>query len=272
MQIGTASFQPNHGSPWNSDVSPDVSGLDRVVAAGQRIAPSRPLKVLLISAWFPPSNVIGAVRVGHFAKSLYETGHDVRVLAADKPGDRSLPLGIPADRVTYVRAPQGGKLLDPLIVPLLKLVRRLGRMRRKVASDQTASAAPQSSGSVRLNWRRQYYALALFPDANAPWMHNVTSAGRQLIKHWRPDIIIASAPPNSGLIAARRIARTCRAPWVADLRDLWADNSYYTFPLWRLWLDLSVERSILRSAAGLITVSPIWADILRRKYKQPVAC
>jgi hypothetical protein len=114
-----------------------VNELDSIAVPRDGIIAGRRLKVLLVSAWFPPSNVIGAVRVGHFAKSLYETGHDVRVLAADKPGDQSLPLGIPADRVDYVQAPQGGTLLDPLIGPLLKLVRRLGGMRRKVASDQT---------------------------------------------------------------------------------------------------------------------------------------
>jgi hypothetical protein len=228
--------------------------------------------VLLVSNWFPPSNVIGAIRVGHFAKSLYETGHDVRVLAAHKPGDQSLPLGIPADRVIYVRAPQGGELLDLFVGPLLKFVRRFGRAPRKVAHDQASAAAQPSSGAGTLDLRRHYYALVQFPDLNAPWMRRATSAGRQLVKHWRPNIILASAPPNSGLIAARRIARACHAPWIADLRDLWADNSYYAHPRWRLWLDRLVERSILRSAAGLITVSPIWADMLRRKYEQPVAC
>ena len=74
------------------------------------------------------------------------------------------------------------------------------------------------------------------------------------------------------LIAAQRIARKCGAPWVADLRDLWSDNSYYAYPRWRLWLDRLYERSILRSAAGLVTVSLSWADILRGKYEQPVAC
>jgi hypothetical protein len=255
-----------------SSLRGDVNGSGSGAAARNGRFSARPLKVLLVSNWFPPSNVIGAVRVGHFAKSFYETGHDVRVLAAHRPGDLSLPLGIPADRVIYIQAPQGGELLDSFVQPLLKLIRRFGRVPRKIARDQAAAAAQQSSGTVALDLRRHYYALLQFPDLNAPWMRRVTSAGRQLVKHWRPDIILASAPPNSGLIAARRIARVCHVPWVADLRDLWADNSYYAHPRWRLWLDRLVERSILRSAAGLISVSPIWADMLRRKYEQPVAC
>jgi hypothetical protein len=103
-------------------------------------------------------------------------------------------------------------------------------------------------------------------------MRRATAAGRKLVKHWRPSIILASAPPNSGLIAAWRIAKICRAPWIADLRDLWADNSYYDHPNWRLSIDRFIEPAVLRSAAGLVTVSPIWADILRDKYEQPVAC
>src|SRR3954453_22090565 len=104
MQIGTASFRQDLGSVRDPDVSPDVDGLDRVAATGERTAPSRPLKVLVVSTWFPPANVIGAIRVGHFAKSFYESGHDVRVLTAQHPGDQSLPLTFPANRVIYIPA------------------------------------------------------------------------------------------------------------------------------------------------------------------------
>jgi hypothetical protein len=274
MQIGTASFQPDLGSTWNSDVSPDVNGLDRVAATGENVAPSRPLKVLLVSTWFPPANVIGAIRVGHFAKSFHEAGHDVRVLTAQNPGDQSLPLGLPADRVVYVQAPRSGEMLDRFVGPPLKFVRRLVRAISKPAGNETAPSArpPSGSGSAARDLRRHYYALMQFPDAYAPWLRRATSVGYQLVREWRPDIILASAPPNSGLIVGQRIARRCGAPWIADLRDLWAENSYYAHPRWRLWIDQLVERSVLRGAAGLITVSPIWADMLHRKYEQPVAC
>ena len=174
-----------------------------------------------------------------------------------------------------------GEWVDSLIHPPLRLVRRVGgaapaEVNRaapaEVARNQAASISRPVSGSVAANLRRHYYALMQIPDTYAPWMRRATAAGRKLVKHWRPDIILASAPPNSGLIAAWRIARACRAPWIADLRDLWADNSYYYHPNWRLWIDRLIEPAVLRSAAGLVTVSPIWADMLRGKYEQPVAC
>src|SRR5438067_13642515 len=79
-----------------------------------------PLKVLMVCHWFPPSNVIGAVRLGKLAKSLHDAGHDLRVLAADVPGDHTLPLEIPANRVTYVHAKQRDQVFDSLtsLIPL----------------------------------------------------------------------------------------------------------------------------------------------------------
>ena len=258
-----------------------MNEFDGVAAVTEADFPSRRLAVLLVSYWFPPSNAIGAVRVGHFAKSLYEAGHDVRVLTAENGGDQSLPLGIPAERVIYVRAPLVGEWLGSLIHPPLRWVQRVGRPAPaevnhaspgEAASSRATPIARPISGSVEANLRRHYYALMQIPDTYAPWMRRATAAGRKLVKHWRPDIILASAPPNSGLIAAWRIARACRAPWIADLRDLWADNSYYYHPNWRWSIDRLIEPAVLRSAAGLVTVSPIWADMLRGKYEQPVAC
>jgi hypothetical protein len=120
--------------------------------------------------------------------------------------------------------------------------------------------------------RRNYYALLRIPDARAGWMHAAIPVGYEIVRDWRPDIVLASGPPHSGLIAARRIARACGAPWIAELRDLWADAPYYEYPRWRLYLDRRIERSVLNSAVGLVTVSPIWAETLRRHYRQPVAC
>src|SRR3954468_22466979 len=161
MQIGTASFPPNLGSTRNPDVSTGVDGLDRVAATGERTAPSRSLKVLVVSTWFPPANVIGAIRVGHFAKSFYESGHDVRVLTAQHPGDQSLPLAFPADRVIYIQAPRSGESLDRLVSPPLKLIRRLTRAISKPAGEATVPLAqpPAGSNSTQRNLRRHYYAM-----------------------------------------------------------------------------------------------------------------
>ena len=134
--------------------------------------------------------------------------------------------------------------------------------------------APAQDGaparSLRQTFRRHYLGLIHIPDMRADWVRTAIPAGRQLIKEWKPDIIFASAPPNTGLIVASRLARAHKVPWVADFRDLWVDNPYYSEPGWRKRIDAILERRILRGAAGLVTVSPIWAEQLRRRHGKDV--
>ena len=225
------------------------------------------MKVLIVSFAFPPSNVIGAVRVGKLARYLDRRGHDVRVLAADVAEDRSLPLEISRERVFYTEYREGQHLI--------------GRLARRLRGRTTAPTggrrhAPQPQGgapakALRQRLRRHYFGLIHIPDMRADWVRTAVPAGRQLIKKWKPEIIFASAPPYTGLIVASRLARAFDIPWVADFRDLWVDNPYYSEPRWRKPIDAMLERQILRRAATLVTVSPIWAEQLRRRHGKATA-
>lgn len=227
------------------------------------------LRVLIVSHWFPPSNVIGAVRVGKFAHHLHKAGHDVRILTVADPSDRSLPLELPAELVTHVSPKRRDDIFDPIV----GLVRRMRtRQRPASAADSRSSAAFSAPQLQSKGLRAHYYALLQIPDKNAGWMKAAIQAGRAIVSDWRPDVVFGSAPPVSGLIVAHRIARLCGVPWIAELRDLWADNIYYEFPRWRYWIDRLIERSALGNAAGLVTVSPIWAEMLHLRYRQPIAC
>jgi hypothetical protein len=233
----------------------------------------RPLKILIVSHWFPPLNVIAAVRVGKFAAYLHEAGHDVRVIAGRVSGDHSLPLQIPEDRVAYVEGRLPGERFR-VVTRLARSLRRRGKPAVPAAGDgETASEAPyQPPTGFSALLARHLYAMAQMPDRRSGWIGPATAAGRGIVRDWRPDVVVASAPPNSALIAARRIAKACGAPWVAELRDLWVDNPYYEEPLWRWWVDLLLERRVLDDAAGLVTVTPDWAATLRRRHRQPIAC
>ncbi len=228
------------------------------------------MNVLLVSHAFPPVNVIGAVRVGKFAKYLHEAGHGVRVVAATS-SNAALPLEIPPEYVAYAQ----GWARDELFDGAVKLVRRVWSKTRTGSTAEAPAAAPaaappRTASSPRLV--RHYYALLRIPDARAGWIGAATAAGLELVRDWRPDIVVGSAPPNSGLVAAARIARRCGAPWIAELRDLWVDNPYYDNPGWRRALDHVIERRVLSTAAGLVSVTPGWSQTLRRRYRQPVAC
>ena len=193
----------------------------------------------------------------------------MRVLTTDVFDDRSLPLEISQDRVIYTEYRERRHWPD-------RIVRWFRGRPAAVAGDRAEDASPQygvPARSLRQTLRRHYLGLIHIPDMRADWISTAIPAGRQLIKEWKPDIIFASAPPHTGLIIASRLARACKVPWVADFRDLWVDNPYYSEPGWRKRMDAMLERRILRRAAGLVTVSPIWAEQLQsapRKNAQVV--
>jgi glycosyltransferase involved in cell wall biosynthesis len=224
------------------------------------------MKVLIVSFAFPPSNVIGAIRVGKLARFLDHRGHDVRVLTTDTVEDRSLPLEISRERVVYTNYREDRNRLGKAIGRFL--LHRPAAPAGAAAEDvPPGSPAKRSFGQIA---RRHYFALRCIPDMRAGWLKTAVSAGRRLIEQWRPDIIFASAPPYTGLIVASRLARGFAIPWLADLRDLWVDNPYYSEPGWRKAIDAVVERETLKSAARLVTVSPIWAEQLHRRHAKPV--
>ena len=224
------------------------------------------MRVLIVSFAFPPSNVIGAVRVGKLARYLDQRGHDVRVLATDLVEDRSLPLEISQERVIYTEY----RLRQHWSDRVARLLR--GHTGFQAGGRHEDAPAPDGAParSLRQTFRRHYLGLIHIPDMRADWVRTAIPAGRQLIKEWKPEVIFASAPPNTGLIVASRLARAHKIPWVADFRDLWVDNPYYSEPGWRRPIDAILERRILRRAAGLVTVSPIWAEQLRRRHGKDV--
>ena len=224
------------------------------------------MRVLIVSFWFPPANVVGAIRVGKLARYLDGHGYEVRVLTTKIGGDRSLPLEIPIEHVIYTDYRQRRDRLAFLGRPLRR----------------PAAAAPGASGEVSQvegkgpskparDWlRRQYHALIHIPDMRSDWIKTAIPAGRRLVEKWRPDVIFASTPPYTGLIVASRLSRAFSIPWIADFRDLWADSPYYSSPAWRLLIDRVIERATLKGASALVTISPHLARHLEHRHHKPV--
>jgi hypothetical protein len=215
------------------------------------------MRLLIVSYFFPPYNTIGAVRVGKTAAYLARWGHDVRVLSADdQPLQASLPVEIDESRVTRtpwhnVNAP---------------IEWAAGGRARVAAQGMSSGARPGSLKSLLGRW---YKTVVNLPDGQIGWLPHATKAGEQLLEDWRPDLILASAMPPTSLIVAERLARKFNIPWVAEMRDLWVDEGSYQQPWWRRSLEKRWERQLLRSTAGIVTVSEPLAEHLKAEYRKP---
>jgi hypothetical protein len=223
------------------------------------------MKVLIVAFRFPPSNFIGAVRVGKLGRYLHRKGYDLRVLTTDISEDRSLPVEIPRKCIIVTPYQEHQAWAERIIPPL-----------RQTSPSVATTAGPQVllgrslSHSITDKLRKHYYGLIHIPDPRTAWIRSAIPAGRQLIEEWKPDIIFASAPPYTSLIVASRLSRDFDIPWVADLRDLWAGNPYFGFPAWRRPIDRILERFTLRNVSAIVTTSPHFANLLRNLYHKRV--
>lgn len=143
--------------------------------------------------------------------------------------------------------------LDPVRVTATRWI----GLRKVLDGFQTGatSHSPATGDGVSGMLKRLVRGLAYVPDPRGGWIPFAVREGSRLIHESRPDVLIASSGPASSLIVAALLGRRFGIPWVADLRDLWVDNHDYPLPEWRRSWDRVLEARVLRSAAGLVTVS-----------------
>jgi hypothetical protein len=224
------------------------------------------MKILIVAFRFPPSNFIGAVRVGKLARYLHRKGYDLRALTTDISKDRSLPVEIPRKWIVHTHYQEHQAWLDFMVRP----VRRMSAASVAVTAGTPAVLDTPLTQSIWDKLRKHYYGLIHIPDPRIAWIRTAIPAGTRLIQEWKPDIIFASAPPYTSLIVACRLSRAFDIPWVADLRDLWADNPYFSFPAWRRPIDRILERFTLRNVSAIVTTSPYFAKLLGKLHHKRV--
>jgi len=215
------------------------------------------MRILIVSFYFPPYNSIAAVRVGKTARYLVTLGHEVRVVTADRqPFQQTLALEISSERVRYTSW-----------IDVKKPIHMLSGGQARIDLGDIPPGAHQA-------WRRSpiwslLKTFLFFPDEQVGWLPFAVRKCAQTVNQWKPDVILASSGPTTALVVAWLVSKRHQVPWVADLRDLWVDNHYYSHPEWRKKIERRLERRVLSSASGLITVSEPLASTLRRGYQKP---
>ncbi len=234
------------------------------------------MRILILSYHFLPYAGMGATRVGRLAEFLARAGHDVRVVAARRSAEpTNQPLDPSAAVVSYT------SWLDVNFVPdqASRLKNwAMGRSRRlAAAADSEPVAGGRSTGEhpalgtggflARLDGL--YRAALNIPDDKIGWLPFALLGAARTARDFEPDIIYASSPPPTGLLAAAWLAHRLALPWVAEIRDRWTENPYDPRPPWRVSLDSWLERKVMSSASGIVTVSETWAAAYRDRYGKP---
>lgn len=213
------------------------------------------MRILLITFYFPPYNTIGSIRTGKFAKYLHSNGHDVRVLTA-----KSLPLPDDLTLEVTVDLVKSSQWVNVNCLPELA-----------AGGRKSVSVKGYASGSTIISkLGRCYKELINFPDEAVGWIPFGYSSGKKTISDWKPDLIYASATPYSSLIIGDLLSRRYCIPWIAEFRDLWSGNQTHHHTVIRNWFESRLEKSVVKTASAIVTVSQPLADTLKSKYSQPV--
>lgn len=226
-------------------------------------------KVLIIAYYWPPSGGGGVQRWLKFTKYLPQYGWEPIVVVPKDPEypviDKSLEADVPAE-ATVIKLP----IWEPYGI-FKKLTGR--KKEEKVNTGLLFDEKKQSVIEKLSLWIR---GNILIPDPRVFW---VKPTAKELIKRipkLKPDFIITTGTPHSVHLIGKRIKkRFPEIPWLADLRDPWADldmlDQFYT-SAWAKNRQRKLEYKVLTMANVVTTVSPTWAKELQAKTKTPVHC
>lgn len=203
-------------------------------------------KVLIITYYFPPINIISSRRYGEMAPYMPKFGWEPIVLTTHSEGN--LPLRINAENIIRIGencdsgkvlvAQEGSKGIPFLIKPFYALSKKLGM-------------EIKSADRFLFSW------------------------GREVLKHTaqiekiNPDVIVASYQPATAMWLGHLLARRLKKPWVMDFREAASPYNTCKSSLAK-FVDKKIDRYLLRTASAIVTVSPQLASLLEAFYERPV--
>lgn len=208
-------------------------------------------KVLIIGFLWP--YIGGSKRVIGLANYLSEFGWEPIVLTAPLKKD----------------PPRNFRVVETDYSGLLGAVIRVVGLSDKLAlGDQLKERVRGLPAAVErvLRWGFDLFReIVAYPDEHKRWNEHAIAAAEEIIKKESVEGMISVWPVTSHVIA-RELKTKHGVPWIADLADLWSDNSAYPYGRIRKWFDRRLERRTLKDADVLTTSSGPLAERLSRLH------
>lgn len=174
----------------------------------------------MISFHVPASHVPGAFRPAKFAKYLPEFGWEPVVLSAFQPPHSPVHRNVQND------SPESSQIAG------------------------TKPWMPAFRGKDRLHGLLPYWANGI------SWYFPALQAGLRLAARQEFDLIWATTPPPVALMVGRALKAKLGIPLVVDYRDPWSLSAYKPQSKLNDWLDLLVERRVLKQADRIVVTTP----------------
>ena len=219
-----------------------------------------PLRLLVITYYWPPSGGAGVQRCLKWVKYLPALGVEPTVITVD------------ADQATY---PVRDESLLREVPPGVRVIRTATLEPFGSYQRLTGRAVPHggfaNEGAPGLAQKAMRFVRGnlFIPDPRRGWNRYALAAVEQLLARGETfDAVLTSSPPHSTQLIGLELQQRHGLRWLADLRDPWTDI-YYAKDLHRTaaadWLDARYESQVLRGADAVLVTSPETERLFRRK-------
>src|SRR6185436_2464633 len=205
-----------------------------------------PVKVLLITMYFPPAGGGGVQRPLKLATHLPALGIETHVLAPDDP-----------------KWLHRDEELRPPTQAFVHRARYLGPKARLPSEElRTLEGLELALAKARVMGRG-----LLLPDASVTWAPTAIPAAVRIVKSEGIDAVITTSPPLSLNLIGAAVKRLTGVPWIADQRDSLVQNADRRFERKSVQAKEKalerVVRLVANKADGIVAVSDAIADEIR---------
>lgn len=207
-------------------------------------------KVICLSYHYPPFGGVAVQRILRFTRYLSEHGFECHVICAQPARAASVPL-------------------DPELVEEVPPQVKVHRL-RTFEPECFLNHWSHPWDKVRRNFFKIFAAM-LIPDDQAMWIDQGAGAAIRLARQIQADVLLATGPPFSTLLAGQRAAESTGLPLVVDYRDDWTllRRNLKMLSRARQNREEELEQRVLRTAAAVITVTPPLAQEMKARSPHP---
>jgi hypothetical protein len=203
--------------------------------------------VLIISHYFPPMIGIGGIRAFGLGKYLPSYRWNAIILTKILPG-------VPDPGLRVIQTPYND------IIEQWK--QRTGLNPKKSLNETFRVNIKKDRSSIVDLLISLPNEIITYPDNKKGWYNYAVSAGEKILQTEQIDAIISTSPPATSHLIAQFLAEKYHIPWIADFRDLWSQNHYFSYSGIRNYFDKKLEIKTIQSASAITTVSQQLVDKL----------
>lgn len=209
-------------------------------------------KLLIISYYFPPNPEIGGQRMYGLAKYLPSNGWEPIILTSYYPDRQKKNFRI-----------YETKQYDEIV----KWLNIVGFKNIESFDEKIKFSSETENNSIKKIVLSFLSELILYPDPQKSWYKEAIVVGSDIIHKEKIDVIVSTSKPETSHIIAKELSLKYRIPWIADFRDLWTQNHYYTFSKFRHYFEQRLEKKILSYTDSIVTVSEPLKSKLEELHK-----